>query len=158
MGLNLLIGNVVFNVNKMKMKRKISCLNDTIKGTLDSFFIMKAPGHKLLKHYSLGYATSNEIFPLMEWVKIKRIRWCWWWQSVQCGTNMSLQNEWIVGPLRENYLPTKRNSPTSRRLLMALRMPRTVMPSQKHATTRALGRWLRSFSNSRSKLCSPALL
>lgn len=56
------------------------------------------------------------------------------------------------------YLPMSRNSPTSPWRLMAIRMLRTVMPSQKQATTRALGRWARSRSSSRSKLCSPALL
>ncbi|KAF3847844.1 hypothetical protein F7725_020872 [Dissostichus mawsoni] len=56
------------------------------------------------------------------------------------------------------YLPMSRNSPTSPWRLMAMRMLRTVMPSQKQATTRALGRWARSRSSSRSKLCSPALL
>lgn len=55
-------------------------------------------------------------------------------------------------------LPMRRNSPTSPWRLMAMRMLRTVMPSQKHATTLALGRWARSLSSSRSKLCSPALL
>lgn len=55
-------------------------------------------------------------------------------------------------------LPMRRNSPTSPCRLMAIRMLRTVMPSQKHTTTRALGRWALSRSSSRSKLCSPALL
>lgn len=55
-------------------------------------------------------------------------------------------------------LPMSRNSPTNPWRLMAMRMLRTVMPSQKHATTLALGRWALSLSSSRSKLCSPALL
>ncbi len=55
-------------------------------------------------------------------------------------------------------LPMSRNSPTSPWRLMAMRMLRTVMPSQKQATTLALGRWALSRSSSRSKLCSPALL
>lgn len=56
------------------------------------------------------------------------------------------------------HLPTSRNSPTRRCRLMAISMPRTVMPSQKQATTLALGRWPRSFCSSLSKLRSPALL
>lgn len=55
-------------------------------------------------------------------------------------------------------LPMSRNSPTSPWRLMAMRMLRTVIPSQKHATTLAFGRWALSLSSSRSKLCSPALL
>lgn len=55
-------------------------------------------------------------------------------------------------------LPMSRNSPTSPWRLIAMRMLRTVIPSQKHATTLALGRWALSLSSSRSKLCSPALL
>lgn len=55
-------------------------------------------------------------------------------------------------------LPMSRNSPTSPWRLMAMRMLRTVMPSQKQATTLALGKWPLSLSSSRSKLCSPALL
>lgn len=51
-----------------------------------------------------------------------------------------------------------RNSPTSPWRLIAMRMLRTVIPSQKHATTLALGRWALSLSSRRSKLCSPALL
>lgn len=38
------------------------------------------------------------------------------------------------------HLPTSSSSPTRRFRLMAIRMPRTVMPSQKQATTLALGR------------------
>lgn len=56
------------------------------------------------------------------------------------------------------YLPMRRNSPSSACRLMAIRMLRTVMPSQKHTTTLALGRWALSLSSNRSKLCSPALL
>lgn len=56
------------------------------------------------------------------------------------------------------HLPTSRNSPTKRCRLIAIRMPRTVIPSQKQATTLALGRWPLSFCSSLSKLCSPALL
>lgn len=55
-------------------------------------------------------------------------------------------------------LPTSMSSPARFWRLMAMRMPRTVMPSQKHTTTRALGRRLRSLVRSRSKLGSPALL
>lgn len=52
----------------------------------------------------------------------------------------------------------RRNFSTSPCRLMAIRMLRTVMPSQKHTTTLALGRWAVSLSSNRSKLCSPALL
>lgn len=48
------------------------------------------------------------------------------------------------------YLPTRRNSPYTPSLLMAIRRPRTVMPSQKHTTTRALGSRSRSFLKRRS--------
>lgn len=56
------------------------------------------------------------------------------------------------------HLPRSRNSPARPRRLMAISRPLTVMPSQKQATTLALGKWLLSFFSSLSKLCSPALL
>lgn len=56
------------------------------------------------------------------------------------------------------HLPMSRNSPTRPWRRIAMRRLRTVIPSQKHATTLALGRWALSRSSSRSKLCSPALL
>ena len=58
----------------------------------------------------------------------------------------------------EIYLPMSENSPTTPRRRMALRRPRTVIPSQKHTTTLALGSRSRSLRRSRSKLFSPALL
>lgn len=51
---------------------------------------------------------------------------------------------------RGPYLPMRRNSPYTPSLLIAIRRPRTVMPSQKHTTTRALGRRSRSFLKRRS--------
>lgn len=68
-------------------------------------------------------------------------------------------------PLREGVckqaqtnLPIRRNSPATPSRLMAISSPRTVMPSQKQTTTRALGRRSRSFLSSLSKCFSPALL
>lgn len=55
-------------------------------------------------------------------------------------------------------LPIRRNSPATPSRLMAMSSPRTVMPSQKQTTTRALGRRSRSFLSSLSKCFSPALL
>lgn len=63
-----------------------------------------------------------------------------------------------VNFLIATHLPRSRNSPARPRRRMAISRPRTVMPSQKQATTRALGKWLLSFFSSLSKLCSPALL
>lgn len=77
------------------------------------------------------------------------------------STSKSKSVKWsheFCTPQLTTHLPTSRNSPTRRCRLMAMSMPRTVMPSQKQATTRALGRWTRSFWSSLSKLLSPALL
>ena len=49
----------------------------------------------------------------------------------------------------EIYLPMSENSPTTPRRRMALRRPRTVIPSQKHTTTLALGSRSRSLRRSR---------
>lgn len=70
----------------------------------------------------------------------------------------AMQSKEFDTPELTTHLPTRTNSPTRRCRLMAISIPRTVMPSQKQATTLALGRWPRSFCNSLSKLCSPALL
>ncbi len=56
------------------------------------------------------------------------------------------------------YLPISWNSPETPRRRMAISRPRTVIPSQKQTTTRALGRRSRSFLSRRSKCFSPALL
>lgn len=69
------------------------------------------------------------------------------------SVNITKKTFWI-----QTDLPMRRNSPTSAWRLMAMRILRTVMPSQKHATTLALGRCALSLSSRRSKLCSPALL
>lgn len=70
----------------------------------------------------------------------------------------SKQEDTLWGKQTPANLPIRRNSPATPSRLMAISSPRTVMPSQKQTTTRALGSRSRSFLSSLSKCFSPALL